>query len=98
MVMFKLGWNDFVDKVQKWNITPMSLIKIIVEEHPDMFIFFLPLGEADYCCAINKADLSPVDRMNILAISVRGELVTSVEGAQPAPKQAQPVFQNNANK
>lgn len=74
--LYQLDWYEFEKKLALWNITPASLVKVIYEDYLDYFIFYLPCPEADYCCVISKTALTPVNRMNLMAISIPGIRIT----------------------
>lgn len=76
-MIFKLGFEDFEVKIRQWNITPVSMVKLIREEYPDYFIFYLPCPEAVYCFSVYKKSLSQINMMNFMAISIKGKRITS---------------------
>lgn len=73
--LWQLNWDHFIAKIGRWNITSNSLTQVIFEESTTGYVFYLPTPEADYCCAIKKSELKPVDRMNIMDISIPGILI-----------------------
>ncbi len=75
MSLFKLPWLEFVDKIQLWNINPLSMTKIIREVRGDSLIFYLPTPEADYCTVIHKDDITGIINMQLDALSIKGQRI-----------------------
>ena len=73
--LWKLDWVDFEQKIKLWNVTSQALTRLLCEEKGDFYIFYLPTPEADYCTVIHKDDLTPVMKMDLFTLSIKGTLV-----------------------
>ncbi len=73
--LFKLNFEQFLEQVGKWNITSSSLNPLVREDYNDYYVFYLFTPLVDYCFAVNKKDLTPVNKMNFMAISFPAEMV-----------------------
>lgn len=74
-MLFKLSWLEFVEKIGLWNITQLSLTKIIREVRGDSLVFYLPTPEADYCTVINKKDMTGIIDLQLAALSIPGQRI-----------------------
>ena len=69
---FQVGLRDFINEVQRWNVTQKGMLRIELEEIEDSLVFYfsIPNLNKTYFTVIKKSELSDADRMNLLPISI----------------------------
>jgi len=99
MGTFEIGFGDFMIEIKRWKLTSESLYKVKAEDLGNFyrFSFCLPNTQEEYVTTINKENLTEVDKMELLPITISARRISeNITSAQMIVNKLNEIGEKNA--